>query len=130
MQVFRAEIWGGLFASDSSMARPKRHILYSNDEMFLKRLAAFAASATKEQLNNMKGEPLVKPCTKPDGSRGFCGNGDTMKQSQHLGCNLCIICMSRMNLVYKEHVRNRPFWPEDISSCFWMVFGATLEGKW
>ena len=81
------------------MARPKHHILYSNDEMFLKRLVAFAGSATNEQLNNMKGEPLVKPCTKPDGPLGFCGNGDTMKQSQRLGCNVCIVCMSRLTLV-------------------------------
>ena len=85
VQVFKAEIWGGLFAMDSSMARPKRHILWSNDEMFLKRLVAFAGTGTKDQLNSMTGEPLVKPCTKPDGSTGFCGNGNAMKQSQSFG---------------------------------------------
>ena len=85
-EVYRIEIWGGLYCLEPGTARPKRHILWSNDETLLKRIRDLVGHATREQLQAMGGEVLVVPYTKNDGTTGFSGNGETMKQSQSLGC--------------------------------------------
>ena len=84
-EVFYTSIWGGLYCTFPDEARPKRHILYSNDERLILNLETAAGHATGHQLQLMKGEPLTKKRKGPDGKLGFQGNGQAMKLSQHFG---------------------------------------------
>ena len=85
-EVFCTSIWGGLYCTFPDEARPKRHVLYSNDERLLLYLETAAGHATGQQLQMMQGEPLTKKTKGPDGKPGFQGNGQAMKLSQYFGC--------------------------------------------
>lgn len=80
--VYKCGVWGGAFATDRSVARPKRHSLMSNDKTLLERMVVAAGQLSGEELAQFDGEPLTKKYRKADGSMGYCGNGPHMKASQ------------------------------------------------
>ena len=62
--IFKAGIWGGAYADAKDTATPKRHWLYSNDEMLLRRLSLAAGVLSKEELAEFGGEPTMKKSRK------------------------------------------------------------------
>lgn len=81
-QVYRSRMYGELYASDRSFATQKPHALWSNDKSLLERLFAVGGTCTQSDREQLTGAPLTKKYKRPDGTTGFCGNGDTLKQSQ------------------------------------------------
>lgn len=84
-EVHHTGIWGGAYASDPSLATPKRHWLYSNDPALLSRLEAAAGHLSKSQLDALGGEPLTKRQKGADGKVHWSGNKEAMSKSQSFG---------------------------------------------
>ena len=82
IQIFKCEMWCGLYASDRSQATPKRHVLYSNDEKLLRELSMAAGHMTKEDMSSFTGDPLVKRQKREGGGESWSGVPGVMTNSQ------------------------------------------------
>lgn len=89
-RIYKQGIWGGAWADDRSKTTPKRHILFSNDIRLLRELGIASAHLSKEELNNMCGEPLTKRSKKADGSTSWTGDKKRLQASQWGPKNLCL----------------------------------------
>lgn len=81
-RIYKQGVWGGAWADDTATTTPKRHLLFSNDIQLLRELGLAAAHLSKDELNNMCGEPLTKKTKRADGSTAWTGDKQRLSASQ------------------------------------------------
>ena len=103
---------------------PKRHLLWSNDEMFVRQVMArggYLSNAEKDLLRTR----LAKTRTR-HGKTTFHGVKKKLKESQPLCCSVCMQCASffcSVALASSFYV-----WvPQAIHSCLWTLCGRCLS---
>ena len=78
-------MWGGAWAAAAEQGTPKRHWLWSNDKMLLRRIEAASGRLSGEALAALSGPSLTKKRKREDGTTCWSGQKNAMKASQHLG---------------------------------------------
>ena len=81
---WRIGMWGGAWAASVEQGTPKRHWLWSNDQMLLRRVETAAGHMSGPALAALCGPALTKKRTRDDGTTSWSGQKTSMKQSQHL----------------------------------------------
>ena len=79
---WRVGMWGGAWAPSSAQGTPKRHWLWSNDKMLLRRVEAAAGRLSGEALAALSGPALTKKRKRADGATCWSGDKTSMKASQ------------------------------------------------
>lgn len=82
--TWRVGMWGGAWAAAAEQGTPKRHWLWSNDEMLLRRVETAAGRMSGAALAALCGPALTKKRTREDGTKCWSGQKVSMKGSQRL----------------------------------------------